>query len=187
MEQTGMEKYPFNKSEKAEILLLGALFVIPPLLMEAILIWGADKSEPLDFYTIFMHALDAFIILSGIYYIVFDLPSAKFSFDEEGITMYMGFRIYEFKWEEFTNAGFLGSRGGGDDGSQISSYWIYFSKTYLMDIDKERFFRKTYKELGRVAYFECREPVFAQVLELLPQKLRKQLTWGSESFLVWVD
>lgn len=131
--------------------------------------------------------MDAFVILGGIYYIVFDLPTAKFSFDEEGITMYMGFRIYDFRWEEFTHAGFLGSRGGGDDGSQISSYWIYFSKTYLMDIDKERFFRKTYKELNRVAYFECREPVFAQVLELLPERLREQLTWDGDAYLVWVN
>lgn len=185
MEQTGTEKYPVNQSEKAEIVVIGALFMGFPLLMEA-LFWGTDEGQPIDFYAIFMHAYAAITFFFGLYYIIFDLPTAKFSFNEEGITMYMGFRIYEFKWEEFTHAGFLGSRGG-DDGSQISSCWIYFSKSYLMDIDKERFFRKTYRELNRVAYFECREPVFGQVLELLPEKLRKQLTWDGESYLVWVD
>jgi len=172
-----MKKYPVTKFY---IGVFGAGLLLS-IVWEAIVIWGIGKSEPLGFDLIFFHAIGVMGIILALYCIFFDLPTAKFSFDKEGITMYVGVRKHEFKWSEFACAGIV-PVNVGKDGSGSYTFWVYFSKTYLTEKEKIDFLRKTRRDLDRVAYFEYNEAVFSQIMEVIPEKLRKQLIWDREMF-----
>ena len=94
-----MKKYSVSKFYIG-MFCLGFLFLI---VWEAILIWAEES--------VLVHAICAVGILSCLYKIFFDLPTAKFSFSDEGITMYVGFKKYETRWAEFEYAGIHQRRG----------------------------------------------------------------------------
>ncbi len=175
-----MKKYPVT-SFYIGIYIISLLLAVG---MEAVLIWGVEENMPVDADLIFMHGICIMEMILSLYFLLFDLGSARFSFNEEGVTMYVGFRKHEFKWEEFTDAGIVGVNVGGA-GNQMNTFWVYFSKTYLMNIEKIKFLSKTRRELDRLAYFQCDEELLNQVLEVLPEKLRKTLLWDGECCLVW--
>ena len=148
---------------------------------EAIWIWGTEDSARCgaDYYI--LHAVGITTILLIIYVILTDLPTARFSFSDEGITMYVGFRRYETRWSEFAYAGILGINVEAVKSINTSdTFWVYFSKSFLTDKEKLRFLPKTRKNLKRIAYFQYSKPVFDLVLEQVPEELRKQLLWDEE-------
>ena len=143
---------------------------------EAILIWGMEDSARCgaDYYI--LHAIGITTILLTIYVILTDLPTAKVSFSDEGITMYVGFKKYETRWSEFEYAGILGINVEAIKSIYTSDlFWVYFSKSFLTDKEKRRFLSKTRKDQTRIAYFQYSKPVFDLVLEHVPENLRKQL------------
>ena len=85
-----MKKYPVSKFYNG-IFGLGLLVV---LVYETLVIFTLMG----DFLDYILLAIGAVGILSGLYIILFDLPTARFSFSDEGITMYVGFKKYETRW-----------------------------------------------------------------------------------------
>lgn len=164
-----MKKYSVSKFYIG-MFCLGFLFLI---VWEAILIWAEES--------VLVHAICAVGILSCLYKIFFDLPTAKFSFSDEGITMYVGFKKYETRWAEFEYAGILGINVEAIKSIYTSdTFWVYFSKSFLTDREKLRFLPKTRKDQTRIAYFQYSKPVFDLVLEHVPENLRKQLKEDEE-------
>ena len=171
-----MKKYPVSKYYNG-IFGLGLLIV---LVYETLVIFTLMG----DFLDYVLLAIGAVGILSGLYIIFFDLPTARFSFSDEGITMYVGFKKYETRWSEFAYAGILGINVEAIKSIYTSdTFWVYFSKSFLTDKEKLRFLPKTRKDLKRIAYFQYSKPVFDLVLEHVPENLRKQLK-EDEEFII---
>ena len=175
-----MKKYPVSKFYIG-VFCLGLLGTIG---YEAIWIWGTEDSARCgaDYYI--LHAIGITTILLIIYIVLTDLPTAKFSFSDEGIIMYVGFKKYETRWSEFAYAGILGINVEAIKSIYTSdTFWVYFSKSFLTDKEKMRFLPKTRKDLKRIAYFQYSKPVFDLVLEHVPENLRKQLK-EDEEFII---
>ena len=171
-----MKKYPVSKFYNG-IFGLGLLIV---LVYETLVIFTLMG----DFLDYVLLAIGAVGILSGLYKIFCDLPTARFSFSDEGITMYVGFKKYETRWSEFAYAGILGINVEAIKSIYTSdTFWVYFSKSFLTDKEKRRFLSKTRKDQTRIAYFQYSKPVFDLVLEHVPENLRKQLE-EDEEFII---
>ena len=171
-----MKKYPVSKFYNG-IFGLGLLVV---LVYETLVIFTLMG----DFLDYVLLAIGAVGILSGLYKIFFDLPTARFSFSDEGITMYVGFKKYETRWSEFAYTGILGINVEAIKSIYTSdTFWVYFSKSFLTDKEKMRFLSKTRKDQTRIAYFQYSKPMFDLVLEQVPEELRKQLLWDEEHII----
>ena len=171
-----MKKYPVSKFYNG-IFGLGLLIV---LVYETLVIFTLMG----DFLDYVLLAIGAVGILSGLYKIFFYLTTARFSFSDEGITMYVGFKKYETRWSEFSYAGILGINVEAIKSIYTSdTFWVYFSKSFLTDKEKLRFLPKTRKDQTRIAYFQYSKPVFDLVLEQVPEELHKQLLWDEEHII----
>lgn len=123
-----MKKYKVSKFYIG-VFCLALLFVI---ICEAIIIWAEEES-------VIVHAIAIITVLTGIYIVLTDLPTARFSFSDEGITMYVGFKKYETRWSEFAYAGILGINVEAIKSIYTSdTFWVYFSKSFLTDKEKMR-------------------------------------------------
>ena len=172
-----MKKYPVSKFYIGVF----CLSLLGTIGYEAILIWGTEDSARCgaDYYI--LHAIGITTILLIIYIVLTDLPTARFSFSNEGITMYIGFKKYDTPWSEFAYAGIVAVNVEAIKSIYTSDlFWVYFSKSFLTDREKQRFLSKTRKNLKRIAYFQYSKPVFDLVLEQVPEELRKQLLWDEE-------
>ena len=120
-------------------------------------------------------------ILLVIYIMLTDLPTARFCFSQEGITMYIGFKKHKTPWSEFVFAGIVAINVEAVKCIYTSDlFWVYFSKSPLTDKEKRLFLFKTRRDLNRVAYFQFSKPVFDLVLEQVPENLREELKSDEE-------
>lgn len=135
------------------------------------LIFGVDES--INFYDLLPERIvSAFILFCVIYSALTDFQFAKFSFSDEGISLYFPLKKYEYLWSDFTSAGIVLSH------IQKGSFtaWVYFSKTPLTSFEKRKFLSKTRRQLDRLVYFQYdKEEVLNMVLEKLPENLRNDL------------
>ena len=98
--------------------------------------------------------------------------------------MYIGFKKYNTPWSEFICAGIVAVNVEAVKCIYTSDlFWVYFSKSFLTDREKQRFLSKTRKDQTRIAYFQYSKPVFDLVLEHVPENLRKQLQ-EDEEFII---
>ena len=155
-----------------------------PIIWEVLLIWATDDGFRTWTLYYILHAIAIITFLIGIYIMLTDLPTARFSFSDEGITMYVGFRKYETQWSEFAYAGIVAVNVEAIKSIYTSDlFWVYFSKSFLTDREKLRFLPKTRKDQTRIAYFQYSKPVFDLVLEQVPEELRQQLLWDEEHII----
>lgn len=166
-----MKKYPVSRFyNKVYYLCLLLLLAYEALLL---LILDSTNLAPMDYIDFSIGILGIIIVL---YLIITDLSTAKFSFSNEGITMYIGFKEYNTPWPEFICAGIVAVNVEAVKYIYTSDlFWVYFSKSFLTDREKQRFLSKTRKDQTRIAYFQYSKPVFDLVLEHVPENLRKQL------------
>ena len=175
-----MKKYPVSK------FYIGTYYIclLIMLVYEAIFIWAVDDSARNDATYYIFHVIGILGIIIILYCILADLSTAKFSFSNEGITMYIGFKKYETWWSEFAYAGIVAVNVEAIKSIYTSDlFWVYFSKSFLTDREKQRFLSKTRKDQTRIAYFQYSKPVFDLVLEQVPEELRKQLLWDEEHII----
>ena len=174
-----MKKYPVSRFyNKVYYLCLLLLLAYEALLL---LILDSTNLAPMDYIDFSIGILGIIIIL---YLIITDLSTAKFSFSNEGITMYIGFKEYNTPWPEFICAGIVAVNVEAVKYIYTSDlFWVYFSKSFLTDKEKRRFLSKTRKDQTRIAYFQYSKPVFDLVLEHVPENLRKQLQ-EDEEFII---
>ena len=166
-----MKKYPVSKYYIGTY----SICLLIMLVYEAIFIWAVDDSARSDASYYIVHAIGALGIILILYIVLTDLPTAKFSFSEEGITMYVGFKKYETPWPEFVSAGLLMKDPAKYSRGVPNIMWVYFSKTYLTEKEIGYFLYKTRKDLDRIAYFQCEERLLHMVMEKLPDNLREDL------------
>ena len=174
-----MKKYPVSRFyNKVYYLCLLLLLAYEALLL---LILDSTNLAPMDYIDFSIGILGIIIVL---YLIITDLSTAKFSFSNEGITMYIGFKEYNTPWPEFICAGIVAVNVEAVKYIYTSDlFWVYFSKSFLTDKEKRRFLSKTRKDQTRIAYFQYSKPVFDLVLEHVPENLRKQLQ-EDEEFII---
>lgn len=175
-----MKKYPVSK------FYIGTYYIclLIMLVYEAINIWAVDDSARSDASYYILHAVGIFGIIIILYCILTDLSTAKFSFSNEGITMYIGFKKHKTPWSEFVCAGIVAINVEAVRSIYTSDlFWVYFSKSPLTDKEKSRFLFKTRRDLNRVAYFQFSKPVFDLVLEQVPENLREELK-SDEEFVI---
>ena len=174
-----MKKYPVSRFyNKVYYLCLLLLLAYEALLL---LILDSTNLAPMDYIDFSIGILGIIIVL---YLIITDLSTAKFSFSNEGITMYIGFKEYNTPWPEFICAGIVAVNVEAVKYIYTSDlFWVYFSKSFLTDKEKRRFLSKTRKDQTRIAYFQYSKPVFDLVLEHVPENLRKQLK-EDEEFII---
>ena len=165
-----MKKYPVSK------FYIGTYYIclLIMLVYEALVFSTLTSTNlaPMDYFDFSIGILGIFLIL---YIMLTDLPTAKFSFSEEGITMYVGFKKYETPWSEFVSAGLLMKDPAKYSRGIPNIMWVYFSKTYLTEKEIGYFLYKTRKDLDRIAYFQCEERLLHMVMEKLPDNLREDL------------
>ena len=166
-----MKKYPVSKF----YIVTYCSWLLIILIYEAFLILAVDDSSRGDASDYILHATGIIAFLLLLCNILTDLPTAKFSFSEEGITMYVGFKKYETPWSEFVSAGLLMKDPDKYSRGVPNIMWVYFSKTYLTEKEIGCFLYKTRKDLNRIAYFQCEERLLRMVMEKLPDNLREDL------------
>ena len=83
-----MKKYPVSKYYIGTY----SICLLIMLIYEAINIWAVDDSARSDASYYIVHTIGVLGIFLILYIMLTDLPTAKFSFSEEGITMYVGFK-----------------------------------------------------------------------------------------------
>lgn len=165
-----MKKYPVSKFYIGTYSI--CLLII--LIYEALVLSTLTNTTlaPMDYFDISIGIVGILVIL---YLILTDLPTAKFSFSQDGITMYVGFKKYETPWSEFVSAGLLMKDPAKYSRGIPNIMWVYFSKTYLTEKEIGYFLYKTRKDLNRIAYFQCEERLLRMVMEKLPDNLREDL------------
>lgn len=165
-----MKKYPVSKFYIGTYSI--CLLII--LIYEALVLSTLTNTTlaPMDYFDISIGIVGILVIL---YLILTDLPTAKFSFSQDGITMYVGFKKYETPWSEFVSAGLLMKDPAKYSRGIPNIMWVYFSKTYLTEKEIGYFLYKTRKDLNRIAYFQCEERLLRMVMEKLPDNLRENL------------
>lgn len=170
-----MKKYQVTKFYYG-IYICGLAFILfGDVICATAIIEGIHNQVPLTSENIMIPMILEVIGLIGfifcIYLIFFDLPTAKFSVNSQGITMYIRRREYCFLWNEFVDYGFIDvSVEAGAD-----TYWIYFSKEMLSYSQKQKFLSKTRKDNSRIAYFQYQKAVFDEVISFLPMPMQKAL------------
>lgn len=122
-----MKKYPVSKF--AAGIYVSALFILT--LLETALLFGSVP--PYDFTHYFLVVTIGIGIVLYLHLFVTDISMARFSFNEEGITMYVGFRKKEHKWSEFMCAGIVAVNLGVKSKTPSDTFWVYFAKTNLTE------------------------------------------------------
>ena len=142
------------------IIIFGAIGV-------AIFIVGTDGSV----YALSFLLLSIFLIIAGIYKQFFDLGSATFSMDSEGISFFTGFRKYRLLWDECVDCGIVNI----DVNQGIDTYWVYCSNKMLSPAEKRDFLRKTRFHLDQNLYYQYQEGLFEEMLSYLSEDMRQKL------------
>ncbi len=78
-------------------------------------------------------------------------------------------------------AGIVAVNLGVKSRTPSDTFWVYFSKTNLTEKERIRFLSKTRRDLNRIAYFQYSESIFNQIMGIVPEKLRRDLTWDRET------
>ena len=133
----------------------------------AIFIAGTDGSV----YALLFLLLSIFLIIAGIYKQFFDLGSAAFSMDSDGISFFTGFRKYRLLWDECVDCGIVKV----DVNQGINTYWVYCSKKVLSPVEKRVFLRKTRFHLDQNLYYQYQKDLFEEMLSYLSEDMGQKL------------
>ena len=139
-----------------------------------------DESVPLLAH-LALHALCIYLYISVIIAII---RFGKYSFDEEGLTVYCGPKTYQYRWDEFVEVGFLFQH------IQKGSYtaWVYFSKYNLTEAEKRSYRNRIRFQRDKMVFFEYnKSESFDLVLEKLPENLRHELEEEEKYFFFYRD
>ena len=131
--------------------------------------------EKVEFYWA-VYANFAILIITIIIYIIgmFTSMSAyKFSISYSGITMYEPKHTYEFAWDDFVDYGIAIANVSSPDTQ--NTFWIYFAKRCLRDIEKCAFMRKLEKKRDYIAYFQYSPEIYEEVRRYIPAQMRSQI------------
>ena len=103
------------------------------------------------------------------------MSAYKFSISHTGITMYESRHTYKFSWDDFVDYGI--SVLGVSSLDAQSTFWIYFAKRCLRDVEKCDFLRKIGRKRDYIAYFQYSAKTYDEVKQYFPAEWREQLDW----------
>lgn len=130
---------------------------------------------PPPLMAIFISVIDIYCTLISLYKLFFDFAASKFSLDEKGITMYIGFKANLMKWEDCKSFGITAVRVE----QTAATFWVYCARRPLSGMEKQKFLSKTRKDLSLVHYFQYSKEPFEEMLKYIPdgeaQYLRDQV------------
>ena len=168
-------------------LVLYAPFAIMNL-QELIATW---KNVNILWFNLLIFLFYVFGIISYLYIALRDMPFAKFSVSEEGITESVGIKTYFHSWAEFQEYGIIGSHVEYVMGTPVAeTYWIYFSTTYLTSRERQHFLRKTRKDLSKIAFFQYNQTILNEIIPILPEMIASKLIEQSEELeqqMNWIE
>ena len=120
-------------------------------------------------------------IILGIIGMFTSMATYKFSISYSGITMYETKHTYEFAWDDFVDYGIAIANVSSPDTQ--NTFWIYFAKRCLRDIEKCVFMRKLEKKRDYIAYFQYSPELYAEVKQYIPAQMREQIDWELEPWI----
>lgn len=120
-----------------------------------------------------MHCLMKIGIALGLWCMLFEIPSYKFSISGTGIVMYTGIKKHSFGWDEVKYWGTFDANVSSPN--TVNSFWIYFSKRLITQKEKTRFLHKTRYDMKNVAFFQYSPQIYDEIKTYLPEKIRTSL------------
>lgn len=153
------------------VLLCTAFVVTIVIVWKVELNWAA--------YVIFTIFITAIIL--GIICMFTSMSTYRFSISYTGITMYEPKHTYAFSWDDFVDYGVAIANVSSPDTQ--NTFWIYFAKRCLRDIEKCVFMRKLEKKRDYIAYFQYSPELYAEVKQYIPAQMREQIDWELEPWI----
>lgn len=141
------------------------IFIVALIFINAATAFTISLDPPLG-VTLLMFAIDTICTLCCIHKLFFDFAACKFSLDENGITMYIGFKANLMKWEDCKSFGIVDVRVE----QTASTFWVYCARRPLSGMEKQKFLSKTRRDLSLVHYFQYSKEPFEEMLKYIPEK-----------------
>ena len=173
-----MKKYRVSKFTN-NILVIGLVILLAALALDIFLIFQGH--EEVSFKTFIPAVVFLIGIACGIYMMCTGISTYKFSISYSGITMYEPKHTYEFAWDDFVDYGIAIDNVSSPDTQ--NTFWIYFAKRCLRDIEKCVFMRKLEKKRDYIAYFQYSPELYAEVKQYIPAQMREQIDWELEPWI----
>lgn len=173
-----MKKYRVSKFTN-NILVIGLVILLAALALDIFLIFQGH--EEVSFKTFIPAVVFLIGIACGIYMMCTGISTYKFSISYSGITMYEPKHTYEFAWDDFVDYGIAIANVSSPDTQ--NTFWIYFAKRCLRDIEKCVFMRKLEKKRDYIAYFQYSPELYAEVKQYIPAQMREQIDWELEPWI----
>lgn len=158
------------------VYILAFIFI---LVINALTIYGiidySNTHEDL-YFVVFCGLLAVIGDVAYLYQVLFDFQFGSFSVDETRITLYIGFKKYCHRWEEFNDCDVVGVSVDSVAGKNVANaYWVYFATRPLTQKEKIDFLRKTRRDLSRIAFFQYNPQTLQAVLPYLPERFQRVL------------
>lgn len=173
-----MKKYRVSKFTK-NIIIIDLVILLAALALDIFLIFQGH--EEVSFKTFIPAVVFLIGIACGIYMMCTGISTYKFSISYSGITMYEPKHTYEFAWDDFVDYGIAIANVSSPDTQ--NTFWIYFAKRCLRDIEKCVFMRKLEKKRDYIAYFQYSPELYAEVKQYIPAQMREQIDWELEPWI----
>ena len=130
----------------------------------------------LSFGTVIVFIMAGVVIFCGLYLIFFDAPSGKFSYDSNGITLFVGFKSYHHKWDEFKWLDVIPISVESIGAKTIANMYVVWFSTRCLSLEERRdFMGKGRKDLNSVAWFQYRPELVSEIIGYLPIELAELL------------
>lgn len=156
-----------------DILILCLLFSLVSLGFFLFLIFGGYAEADASAY--FILTVHLVTIICFILSMFLEIPSYKFSVSRTGITMYEPRHTYKFSWDDFVDYGTTVL--DFSPSAPNTTFWIYFAKRCLRDVEKCDFLRKIGRKRDYIAYFQYSAKTYDEVKQYFPAEWREQLDW----------
>lgn len=173
-----MKKYRISRFYRE--FYLSALFLVLAIEIMFILMTIFLCDETTRIYTLVFHIIGILEIALFLYMVFFDIPTGKYSIADDRLSLYVGFRRYDFFWDELVHGGAFGF-DAGHYSIRLQSLWIFLSKSFVTIKERDCMMTKTRKEFRRMAVLKFNEESFGLILEKLPEKLREDLEFDMET------
>lgn len=172
--ESGVKKYRVSYITGAAVI-AALVYTVALGLLFTVLIMVAEVEDGIEWFFYMIYGLMFFSIACLIISMLTGMATYRFSISYSGITMYEPKHTYEFSWDDFVDYGIAIANVSSPDTQ--NTFWIYFAKRCLRDVEKYAFMRKLGKKRDYIAYFQYSPELYAEVKQYIPAQMREQLDW----------
>ena len=172
--ESGVKKYRVSYITGAAVI-AALVYTVALGLLFTVLIMVAEVEDGIEWFFYMIYGLMFFSIACLIISMLTGMATYRFSISYSGITMYEPKHTYEFSWDDFVDYGIAIANVSSPDTQ--NTFWIYFAKRCLRDVEKYVFIRKLEKKRDYIAYFQYSTELYAEVKQYIPAQMREQLDW----------